>query len=131
MWRAADDAADVQRAGQLRLEWIRNIVLPELAGAPTRDIKEPVVEREIDVGDQRRDRLEAFEQRRQDFRIGRFGGNLDDLLDPPRAVVAMPVPDGRRQILQRHDYAEKSVGLGWIVRRAQLKRHLLFLADIE
>src|ERR1700681_2905600 len=38
MWRAAYDAADVHRAGQLRLEWIRNIVLPELARAPTGDI---------------------------------------------------------------------------------------------
>src|SRR5437667_3095151 len=43
----------------------------------------------------------------------------------------MPEPDRRRQILQRHDNAEKPVGLGWIVRRAQLQRHLLFLAEIE
>jgi hypothetical protein len=64
MRRPADDAADVQRAGQLRLEGIRHIVLPELARAPTGDIKIPVVEREIDVGDERRNRLEAFEQRR-------------------------------------------------------------------
>src|SRR5688572_4312548 len=101
MCRAPDDTADVRRAGELRLERIRHVVLPELTRAPARDIQEPVVEGEIDVGDERRDRLEAFEHRRQDVRIGRFRRNLYDFLDRPRAVLAMPEPDGRREILQR------------------------------
>jgi putative hydrolase of the HAD superfamily len=43
----------------------------ELAGAPAGDVEILVVEREIDVGDERRHGLEAFEERRQLRWIGR------------------------------------------------------------
>ena len=56
-----DDAADVNRAGQLRMERIGDVVLPHLPGAPAGDVEEPVVERELDVGDERRHRLEVLE----------------------------------------------------------------------
>src|SRR5437660_2061720 len=47
--RAIGDAADAYRAGLLRIEWIRHIVLKKLARSPARDVKKFVVERQIDV----------------------------------------------------------------------------------
>jgi hypothetical protein len=40
-----------------------------------------------------------LQQRRQGCRIGGLGGNLDHLLDCPFAVVAIPGPDRRGEIL--------------------------------
>ena len=45
-----------------------------------------IVEREIDVGHERRHGLEALEERRQLFRIGGLGRDFDHLLDRPLAV---------------------------------------------
>src|SRR5437764_5967672 len=49
-----DDAAEVDRAGELGVERVRNVVLAELAGSPARDVEEPVVDGQVDVGDERR-----------------------------------------------------------------------------
>ena len=46
MRRPPDDAADMDRADQFRLQRIRNIVLPHLPRAPAGDIEETVVDRE-------------------------------------------------------------------------------------
>jgi hypothetical protein len=43
----------------------------------------------------------------------------------------MPQPDGRREILQRHDDADEAVSLARIVRRPQLEDHLLLGAEVE
>src|SRR5271155_1222040 len=47
---AANDPTEVDRTGFLRAGGIGDVVLYELAGPPTGDIEEAVVEREIDVG---------------------------------------------------------------------------------
>ena len=52
-------------AGQLRVERIGHVVLLHVAGAPAGDVEEAVVHRQVDVGDERRHRLEALQQRRQ------------------------------------------------------------------
>ena len=87
--RAADDAAEPDRADLLRLERVADVVLDELARAPARHVEIPVVEREVDVGHERRHGLESLQERRQLLRIGGLRGNLDDLLDRPLAVRAV------------------------------------------
>ena len=63
------------------MEGIRDIVLLQFARAPAGDVKKAIVEGEIDVGNQRGNRLETLKERRKKLRIGRFGGNLDNLLN--------------------------------------------------
>src|SRR5262252_3530564 len=63
--RTANDAAEVDRAGLPRSGRIGDVVLDELTCSPARYIEEAVVERQIDVGHQRRHGLEALKQRRQ------------------------------------------------------------------
>src|SRR2546423_796289 len=58
-------------------------------------------------------------------------GNFDYFLDFPFAVIAMPEPDGRGKIFQRHDLAQKTVGARGVVRRTQFQRHLLLRTQIE
>ena len=58
-----------------------DVVLLQIAGAPTGDVEEAIVHRQVDVGDEQRNRLEALECRRQNVGIGRLGRNLDDLRD--------------------------------------------------
>ena len=124
----------------LRVERIGDVVLDELAQAPARDVQVAIVHREIDVGDERRDGLESLEERRQLLGVGGLGRDLDDLLDGPLAVrsvrallarIAVPQPDRRRQILQRHDDAGEPVGARRVVSRSQLQHHLLLGAEVE
>src|SRR5690348_8372931 len=61
----ADDSAEVYRCRFSRLERIGDIELQKLASAKTGNIQEAVVEREINVRDQRRNGLEALEQGQQ------------------------------------------------------------------
>ena len=125
----------LHRAGLDRVERIGHVELLQLAGAQARDVEEAIVEREVDVGDERRHRAESLEQRRQIVGGRRLGGNLDHLADPPGAAsvaaFAMPHPDRRRQILQAGDDADEAVGLVGIVRGTQLEHHLLLGAEIE
>src|SRR5262245_18017598 len=44
MGRTLDDAADAHRAGELRVMWIRHVVLTHLASAPAGGIEELVIE---------------------------------------------------------------------------------------
>ena len=62
MRRLAGDAAEMHGAGELRVERVRYVVLPELAGSPARYVQELIVERQVDVGDDRRNRAEALQQ---------------------------------------------------------------------
>src|SRR5215471_12103943 len=55
---ARHDPADPQLAGQPRIERIADIVLLEITGAPARHVEKLVVDREIDVGNERRASLE-------------------------------------------------------------------------
>ena len=52
--------------------------------------------------------LNPLQQRRQACGIGGLGGNLDHFLDCPFAVVAMPEPDRRGEILQRDHHAQQN-----------------------
>ena len=47
--RATHDAAEMNRTRFLRVGRVRDVILNELAGTPTRNIKEAVVERQVDV----------------------------------------------------------------------------------
>ena len=130
MRRPSHDPAQMHAARLLRLEWIRNIVLPNLACAPAGSVQIAIINREIDVGQQRRNRLEALQKRRQLSRIGRLCGNFNHLLNRPASVRPMPQPDRTRQIFQRYHNAVESISLGRIVRRTELKHHLLLRAHV-
>ena len=96
MRRPADDAADAHRADLLRLERIRDVELLQLARAPAGDIEELIVDAQLDVGDQRRHRLEWLEGRWQLVLLRRLGRDGDDLVasQPSFAPLA---PSLRRQ----------------------------------
>ena len=57
---ARDDAADPHLAGELGVERVGDVVLLQVAGAPAGDVEEPVVHRQVDVGDQRRHALKPL-----------------------------------------------------------------------
>src|SRR5689334_13308750 len=97
----ADDAAEADRAGQLWMERVADIVLSELAGAPAGDVEVPIVQAEVNVRHQRRHGAEGLQRGRQQVCAGWLSGNLDDLLRLPRAVCAAPDPDRRRQVFER------------------------------
>lgn len=79
--RLPHNASNPHRTRLLGMEGIRDIVLLQFARAPAGDVKKAIVEGEIDVGNQRGNRLETLKERRKKLRIGRFGGNLDNLLN--------------------------------------------------
>src|ERR1700733_11617294 len=54
MGRVARDAPDPNGAGELGFPRFGDVVLTHLARSPTGDVEELVVEREVDVADQRR-----------------------------------------------------------------------------
>src|ERR1700716_596128 len=90
MCRPPDDAAQVYGTGKFWMTRIGHIILLEFARAPARNVQEAVVERKIDVRDQRRNGFEPFEQRRKFVRIGGLCWNFDNLLDRPLILVAVP-----------------------------------------
>jgi hypothetical protein len=51
--------------------------------ATARDVQLPVVQAQVEVGDQRRDGAERLERRRQEISFDGLGGYLDDLADRP------------------------------------------------
>src|SRR5438445_4287101 len=99
--------SEVDAPRLLWLERIADVELEELARAPRRDVEPLVVEGEVDVADQRRHRLEAFEQGRQEVGVGRLGGNVNYLLDLVGGSVEIPGPDRRAQVFQAHQHAGK------------------------
>src|SRR4029077_14521497 len=62
---APGDAAEPDRADLARAGRVAHVVLLELANAPAGDVEELVVDREVDVGDQRRYGAERLEGRGQ------------------------------------------------------------------
>src|SRR6516165_8058794 len=103
----------------------------EIAGAPAGDIEIFVVDREIDIGNERRAGLETFERWRQQVGIGRLGRDLNDLPGFPDIAFAIPGPDRRRQIFQAQHAVDKTIGLGRVVRRPQLENQLMLGAEID
>ena len=61
----ANDAAQMQRAGFLRMEGVGNIVLDEFARAPAGCVEEAIVNGKVDVGDEWGDGLEPLQEWRQ------------------------------------------------------------------
>src|SRR5215470_9234282 len=88
--RTANDTAEMDGAGEFRVEGIGDIVLLKFAGAPAGDVEEAIVERQVDVGNERRNGFEALEHGGKLVRIGRFGRDFDDLSNFPIAILAMP-----------------------------------------
>jgi hypothetical protein len=125
----------VEQAHRRGLAWpprIGHVEPLELAGAPAGDVQVAIVDRQRDVGDERRHGAERLQDRRQLVGLGRLGGDRDDLLDAHPAVVApAPQPHRRRQVGRRGDDADKPVGLRRVVRRAQLEHHLVFRAEVD
>src|SRR5580700_3351376 len=69
MFRTPHDATQMHGTCPLGMKRVGHVVLQKFAGSPAGNIKEAIVERQIDVGDQWRHSLESFEQRRQLFGI--------------------------------------------------------------
>src|SRR5208282_1918913 len=71
MCSAPHDTTQMHGTCPLGMKRVGHVVLQKLAGSPARNIKEAIVERQIDVGDEWRHGFESLEQRRQLFGIGR------------------------------------------------------------
>ena len=125
------DAAEPHRSGLPWVERIADVVLLELPRPPAGHVEETVVNRKIDVGDQRRHGSKSLQQRRQFLGGGGFRGNGDDLGGCPPAAVLVPQPDRRRQILHADYHADEAVLLCRVVRRAQFEDHLILVAEIN
>src|SRR5918992_564864 len=92
MRRPADDATQMYGSRMPRAERVGDVVLAQLPGAPAGDVEELVVEGEVDVAGQGRHRTEGLQGGRQLVRVGRLCRDVDHLLDPPPAVLAVPEP---------------------------------------
>src|SRR6202167_1551796 len=77
MSSAAHDTTQMHGTCPLGMKGVGHVVLQKFAGSPAGNIKEAVVERQIDIRDKGGHGLESLKQRRQLFRIGGLGGNLD------------------------------------------------------
>src|SRR6476659_607535 len=91
--RAADNAADVDRARKLRLSGVGDVVLTHLAGSPASDIQKLIVHGQVDVSYQRRNGAEALQKRWQLILIRRLRRNRCRLLDVKLSFLAPPSPD--------------------------------------
>src|SRR5436190_880877 len=89
----------------------RGIILALFARAPARHVKIFVVEREIDVADQRRHRAETLQQRWQQFLVGGLGRDDGGLLDLESAVLAPPGPDRAFEISGIDDDDDEAIFL--------------------
>src|ERR1700728_2687405 len=65
MSSAAHDTTQMHGTRPLRMKRVRNVILQKFSGSPAGNIKEAVVERQIDVRDKWRHGFESFEQRWQ------------------------------------------------------------------
>ena len=113
------------------VEDVGHVVLLEFPGAPARHVQPAVVDRQVDVGDQRRHRPERLQGRRQQLGVGGLGGDGDDLADRPAVAVAVPQPHRPRQVLDADDHPDEAPGLGRVVGGAHLKHHLVGVAQVD
>jgi hypothetical protein len=128
---AVDDAAEPHRAGLPRVVGIADLVLLQLAGPPARHIEPPVVDREVDVGDQRRHRPERLQGGRQLVGLRRLGGDRDRLPHRPALAVAIPKPHRGREVLDADHDADEPPRLARVVGRSDLEHHLLLLPEVD
>src|ERR1700733_5136348 len=129
--RASGDAADTDGAGELGLSRLGDVVLTHLACSPARDVEELVVQREVDVADQRRRRAKALQQRRQLLFGRRLRQDCRCLLDMELAVLAPPRPNRAFKIGCVNDDTQKTVFADRVMRRADFERHLVIGAEID
>src|SRR5207248_11545386 len=99
MRRLPRNPAQMDGARLLRVLWIADVVLLELASAPAGDVQPPVIDGEIDVADQRRHGTDRMQRWRKLRGLGRLGGDRDHLPRGPPLAVAVPEPDRRREVL--------------------------------
>ena len=126
-----DDPAQVHRADFARLGRIGDVVLLELTGAPAGDVEEAVVDRQVDVGDQRRDGSERLEGGWQEVGVGRLGGDRDHLVRPPLVAVAVPAEDRRGEVLGGDHHTDEAPGGLGVVGGPQLERHLVLGTEVD
>jgi hypothetical protein len=129
--RAACDAADADRSGELRILRIADIVLTHLAGAPAGDVEKLVIHGEVDVGDQRRHCAKPLQQRRQLLLRRGLGWDRRGLLDVKLAALAPPGPDRAFEICGVDHDAQKAVLANGIMRGTDFQRHLVVGAEID
>lgn len=131
MRRAARDAADADRPREHRVVRVRHVVLAHLAGAPAGHIEEAIVERQVDVGHERRYRAESLEQRRQFIGRGRLRGDRRGFLHMELAAFAPPRPDRAFEIGRVDHDADEPVFARRVVRGPHFERHLVLRAEID
>src|SRR5262249_16986158 len=85
----------------------------------------------VDVGDERRARLEALEHRRQLVRPRRLGRDLGHLFYRPPAALAEPGPDRGPEGLPAHPAIYETTRFGGIARGPQLEHELVLIAEID
>ncbi len=129
--RTARDAADAHRPREHRVVRVRHVILAHLAGAPARHVQEAIVERQVDVGHERRHRAESLQQRRQLVGRGRFGRDRRGFLRMELAAFAPPGPDRAFEIGRIDHDADESVFAHRVVRGPHLERHLVLRAEID
>ncbi len=129
--RAAHDAADAHRPREHRVVRIRHVVLAHLAGAPARHVEEAIIERQVDVGHERRHGAESLQQRRQFVGRGRLGRDRRGLLHMELAAFAPPGPDRAFEIRRVDHDADEPVFAHRVVRGPHLERHLVMRAEID
>src|SRR3984885_12415029 len=118
MGRVARDAPDPNGAGEVWFPRFGDVALTHLARSPTGDVEELVVEREVDVANQRRHGAEALQQGRQ-LLFGRgFRRDCRCLFDMELAVLAPPSPNRAFQIGRVDHDAQKAIFAHRIMRRA-------------
>src|SRR5262249_17047750 len=126
-----DDPSYPDLARELGVEGIGYVILLEIAGAPAGYIEETIIHRQIDIGDERRHRLERLEGRRQLIFGRRLGRNLYDLPDRPLAAVAVPGPDRSGEILEADHTIDEAVRLGRVMGGPQLEDKLVLGAEVD
>src|SRR5215204_6770001 len=115
----ADDATQMHGSRMPRVEWVGDVVLAKLPGAPARYVEELIVEGEVDVAGQGRHRTEILQSGRQLVRVGRLCRDVDHLLDAPPAVMAVPEPYRRGEVFEVDDNPSEAVGFARIVGRPE------------
>jgi hypothetical protein len=105
--------------------------LQQVARAPAGHVEKTIVERQVDVSHKRWHRAEGLEDWRKQCGISRLGGDINNLAHRPLVLVAIPGPDGRRQILQADHAIDETMRFGWIVRRTQLEHELILGSKVD
>ena len=128
---ASHDPAEANRRRLARMERVADVVLLEFSCAPAGYVEPAVVDRQIDVGDQRGRRTKGLKQRWQVVGVGGLGRDGDHLIDRPLITVLVPQPHRRRQVLGADYCVDESPRFGRVVGRAQLEDHLVLVTKVD